>query len=451
MGQTKPSLQPRQRRVSNPYEVVLGFGKKENLDESRRCPQCAQPVCLKGCPLGIDIPGFIRLLREDDTAAALERIRRENPFPAICGRICPAPCEPACIFYEDGTPIAIRDLERYAADFGRGKLQKEKNAPADKGKKVAIIGAGPSGMAAAWYLARAGYGVTLFEAMHEPGGLLRYGVPEFRLPQKILDEYTMELKGMGVRIETNILAGGTEPVLDILGRGYAAMLLTVGAGVPDLTDFPGHNLGGVYYAEEFLMRAQSGAKAKVLETGRDLMLGAQTAVLGFGPSALDAARLAVRLGQQVDLIFGGPEEELGVHADDLKAAVEEGVKVHAPVKPLGIEPDARGFAGAVACRRLEMVEQDGKLSLQPVADGEILIEAQTVILSHGRRPNPFLRRGLPQLQYNDNGTLWVDAQTGLTNLENIFAAGNAVTGAGPVVDAIAGGKAAAKKIMEFLS
>ena len=390
-------------------------------------------------------------MREDDAAAALERIHRENPFPAICGRICPAPCEPACIFHEDGAPIAIRSLERYAADFGRAKPRKDRPVPADKGKKIAVIGAGPSGMSAAYFLARGGYGVTMFEAMGEPGGLLRYGVPEFRLPQKVLDEQMAQLALMGVKVVANVLVGGTLSVRETFAQGHDALLLTVGAGLPDFADIPGHQWGGVYYAEEFLMRAQSAGKEQAFDACGRLLHGLQTAVVGGGPSALDAARLAVRCGRQVHLIFGGMEEEMGVGADDLAAALEEGVHVHAPVEPLAIEAGPDGFASGVQCRRLEVIERERKLVLEPMADGQMMIEAQTVILSHGRRPNPFLRQHLPQLKWNVNGTLWMDERTGLTSVAKIFAAGNVATGAGPVVDAIASGKQAAKQMMEFLS
>lgn len=387
--------------------------------------------------MGIDIPGFIRLLREDDVAGALERIHRENPFPAICGRICPAPCEDACVFKEEGAPIAIRSLERYAADFGRGKAVKEKFVPLDKSTKVAIIGAGPAGLSAAHFLAHGGYGVTVYEASGEAGGLLR-SIPEFRLPRKVLDEQAAELKSMGVRIATDAFVGGAMPVGDFLGQGYAALLLAVGAGAPDFTQMPGHNLGGVFYAEEFLMRPQR------------IVPGAKTAIIGGGAAALDAARVAIRRGQEADLIFEGMEEELGVDGDDLHAAVEEGVRLHAPVQALAIEADGNGFAAGVRCRQLEIAEKEGKFSLEPLADGQMTLAAKTVVLSRGRRPNQFLRKALPQLKWNENGTLWVDAHTGLTSMEKIFAAGNVATGAGPVVDAIASGKSAAKKIMEFL-
>ena len=230
MGKPNPAYQPKEARVRNLREVSLGFNKKIAQDEARRCPQCAVATCLPGCPLGIDIPGFIRLLREGDTVLALERIKKENPFPAICGRICPAPCEEACVFHADGQPIAIRALERFAADFGASKPEKPASAP--RGKKVAIIGSGPAGMSAAYYLAKTNFSVTIFEAAHEPGGLLRYAIPEFRLPQKVLDEQFSQLKSLGVEIQTDVVFGRTLMIDELFMRGFSAVLLATGASLP---------------------------------------------------------------------------------------------------------------------------------------------------------------------------------------------------------------------------
>lgn len=397
--------------------------------------------------MGIDIPGFIRHLRNEDPVGALERIRQANPFPAICGRICPAPCENACIFYEEGSPISIRALERFAADNGRSKTPKEKAS--DKGKKVAVIGSGPAGMSATYILARAGFGVTMFEAMNEAGGLLRYGVPEFRLPQKVLNEQVAELKALGVNIVTNCLAGSSVSLREISTQGYAATLLTVGAGVPVFSQISGYSSAGVYYAEEILLRLQITDKSRLEDVDR-IFKGPSTVVIGGGMPALDVARLARRFGQEVNVLFNGLEEQLGARPDDVQEAVEEGVRIQAPVEVMRIEADDANCARGLQCRRLEMTEQEDKLSLQPVAGEPEFVEAQTVIFSNGRRPNDFLRRDLPLLKWNEDGSLWIDPQTGLTSVEKVFAAGNVTTGAGAVVDAIASGKLAAQKIMDFL-
>ncbi len=405
-------------------------------------------TCLSGCPLGVDIPGFIRLLREDDALGALTRIRLENPFPAICGRICPAPCEKACIFHEEGAAVSIRALERYASDTGKLKFPKEKKPP-QKNRKVTIVGSGPAGMSAAFYLAQSGYSVTMLEALPQPGGLLRYALPEFRLPTKIIDEQFDMLTSLGVTLKTNAFVGATMSMQDVFAGNQAAVLLALGAGVPNLIDLKGHNLGGVYYAGELLMFAQQLSKQFNVDK-RGIWQGTHTVVVGGGWAALDAARLSIRAGQKVTLIFDGLEEQLGVGAEDLELAREEGVVIAAPMKALAIDGNAFGFARSVQVEALTVKEENDRLVVSADGSENKSIEAQTVVLATGRKPNTFIAQHLPQLRLDADGSIWVDAQTGLTSIEKVFAAGNVVTGAGSVVDAIASGKAAAFKIAEFL-
>ncbi len=398
----------------------------------------------------MDIPAFIRLLREDDAAAALTVIRRNNPFPGICGRICPAPCEDACIFNDDGSPIAVRTLERYASDFGKPKADKNKIVPKPSGKKVAVIGSGPAGLAAAHGLAIVGHPVDIFESMPFAGGLLRYGIPEFRLPQKVLDETIALVESLGVVVHTNVFVGSTMKMDDLFHQGYGAVLIAAGAGVPKFCLLPGQNSGGVYYAQEFLMRAHASGKNKADEAGHRLMYGFKTIVVGADSAAFDAARLALRFGQEVKVVFSGMEEEMTAHPDDIVAAVAEGITLHTALEPTAILENEEGFARALRCKQFEIKEEGGGLIFQAVPGPEQEIEAQTIILSQGSRPNTFLSRQMPQLKSNPNGTLWTDAATGQTSMEKVFAAGNIVTGAGPVVDAIASGKAAAENIILFL-
>lgn len=427
----------------------MGFTKKISIEEARRCPQCAEPTCLTGCPLGVDIPGFIRFLREGDAASALERIKKDNPFPAICGRICPAPCESSCIFNEEGSPVAIRALERYASDFGRSK-SKPLNSISFNGKKIAIVGSGPSSMAAASVFLKGGFAVVMFEAANEPGGVLRYGVPEFRLPQEILNAQFEELKSQGLEIHTNILIGRMK-TLEELSREFDAVLIATGASLPDFASIEGESLGGVYYAEEFLMRLHNYSKEDISSSAKSLLKGSTAVVIGNGHAALDSARSLLRLNQEVTLVFGGLEEELGVSPDEVKDALEEGLKILTPFEPLKLSGNEDGFVQGIECRRLEIIENNGNLTLEAAEEGVTLLEAQTVILANSQKVNPFLAKITPQLKVNADGTLAVDPQTSLTSLDKIFAVGSTVTGSTTVVAALTHGKNAAQKIIEHLN
>ncbi len=425
----------------------MGFNKKIAQAEARRCPQCAVATCLPGCPLGIDIPGFIRLLREGDTALALERIKKENPFPAICGRICPAPCEGACVFHADGDSIAIRGLERFASDFGHSKSGKPRLPP--QGKKVAIIGSGPVGMSAAYFLAKMDFSVTIFEAAHEPGGLLRYAIPEFRLPQKVLNEQFSQLKWAGVEIQTDVVFGRTMMIDELFMRGFSAVLLATGASLPVFSDLPGSGLTGVYYDTEFLYRLQTTGKENVLQAARQQGIpAAKTVIVGCGAAAFDAARLSLRLGSEVRVVFEGFEEQAGVGAEILKESREEGIEIY-PSKVLEIVGDDNGFVRGVKCRKLDIVEGKEGLKIELSRQEPAVLEAQTVIIANGQRPNDFLKQCLPQLKWDGDGSLWTDAKAGgMTSMEKVFACGRA---GWSVVDAIAGGKAVAQKIIQYLA
>ena len=427
----------------------MGFNKKIAQDEARRCPQCAVATCLPACPLGIDIPGFIRLLREGDITQSLERIKKANPFPAICGRICPAPCEDACVFNADGNPIAIRELERYAADNGASKS--EKMSVFAQNKKVAIIGAGPAGMTAAYYLAKLNISVTIFEAAHEPGGLLRYAIPEFRLPQKILDEQFALLKSLGVEIETDVVFGRTMMIDELFMQGFSALLLATGASLPVMSPIPGSSLAGVYYDKEYLYRLHANNKENAMvESQRQMIPGVKTVVLGRGEAAFDAARLSLRLGSQVQLIFEGFEEEACVSAEVIKDSQEEGLEIHA-MKALEIVGDADGLVKGVKCLKMEVVESKDGLKLEASQEEPIIVEAQTVIIANGQRSGDFLKQYLPQLRWDADGSLWADADSGMTSMGKVFGCGSVMTAGGSVVEAIAGGKTAAEKIMKFLN
>ncbi|MEI7999158.1 MAG: FAD-dependent oxidoreductase, partial [Candidatus Omnitrophota bacterium] len=402
-----------------------------------------------GCPLGVDIPGFVRLLREGDAVAALDKIKKDNPFPALCGRVCTAPCESACIFYDDGSPIAIRALERYAADFGYKPNPKIKSIVNLNGKKVALVGSGPSAMAAASVLLKDGYKVVMFEAAAQVGGLLRYGIPEFRLPQEVLDAQFDELLSQGLEIHTNIFVGRMKP-LEELTRSFDAVLLALGASLPDFSSMEGENLAGVYYAEEFLIRLQILSKENLLMSMGSLLRGKETVVIGRGYAALDAARMAVRLGQEVQWVFRGLEEELGLSSHDLKKATEEGIHIHSPFEAIKIVGDIHGFVEGLQCQQLEIVETQEGLSLQPSKEDVKVFNAQTVILANGQKVNSFLATTVPQLKVNANGAFWVDEATSMTSLDKVFATASIVKGPVTIVEAIASGKKVAKQIASYL-
>ena len=429
----------------------MGLGKKIAQDEARRCPQCAVATCLPACPLGIDIPGFIRLLREGDNAQALERIKKENPFPAICGRICPAPCEDSCVFQAEGQSISIRDLERFAADSAAPAKGTVPKMGTGLLKKVAIIGSGPSSMSAAYYLTKSNVGVTMFEAAHEPGGLLRYAIPEFRLPQKVLDEQFSQLRLLGVDIQTDVVFGRTMMIDELFMRGFSAVLLATGASLPRFSNLPGSSLAGVFYDVEFLNRLQTVHKENAKHAAlKQRMPASKTVVIGRGREAFDVARMSLRLGGQAQIIVEGFEEQAGVSGSILKEAKDEGIEVHS-MQVLEILGDEHGFVKGVRCRPLEIVESKDGLKLEPSHEEPVDIEAKTIILANGRRPNDFLKQNLPQLKWDEDGSLWVDAQSGMTSIEKVFACGSAVTNGGSVVEAIAGGKSSALKISQYLS
>lgn len=448
MGRVKPTTQSPKERASNFREVNLGFNKKISADESRRCPQCAQPTCLPACPLEIDIPGFIRFLRESDPVSALEVIKRQNPFPSICGRVCLAPCEPACVFADENSSISIRELERYASDFGQKTQSKTKFQPVFNGKRVTIIGSGPSAMMAAHQLLKANIKVIMYEAANQLGGLLRYGIAEFRLPVEIINEEYNQLKNLGLEVHLNAFVGQTIPLTELITQ-HDAVIIATGCGTSNLIDIKGENLAGVYYAQEFLMRAQLMSKTPNPEV-RSLFKGSQTIIYGGGHQAIDVARVAVRLGQKVDIVFDGLEEQMDVSADLLKEALEEGVKVHTPFKLLNIVDDGKSSFQGITTQLLELVEGEKGLSLLESKEAPKEFIAQTLILSNGSRTNTFLSQNNQHLKLNQDHTFSVDDTTFKTTLEKVYAIGGARNQSMNVLEAFRQGKLIAKQLIEEL-
>lgn len=460
---------PKEKRIKTFSEIAQGFPKKACADEAGRCPQCEDAPCNRGCPLGIDVRGFVALLRDGKPSEALMKIQEANPFPSICGRVCRAPCEEACVLTEKEEAIGIRALERYAADNGKTKAApKNKPAAGLNAKKIAIIGSGPAGMTAAYELAHLGYSVTIFEAHDTPGGILRYGIPEFRLPKRILETELTNLKALGVDIKTNVLVGRSTTLDEIFKQGFQAVLLAVGAGTPRFLDIPGTSLGGVYYAPEFLRRI-SDLAGNFAQLEEHFYLGAKVAVLGDDHAALDCARICARLGRKAALIFGETEDDTNIYWKEKQEAKEEGIQFESLNKPLEILSTDEGFVAGLKCVRLDFADSamvtaaaghdsghgltDESLSqwhLKIVEGSEFVIEADTVIIASGGCANPLLRRFSDHLKITEDGRLWISEMTGMTSLSRVFAAGEATSGAGSIVDAMASGKKAAGHIDRFL-
>ena len=451
MEQPEVKTNPVEKRRRSFQEVSLGYSKQIALEESKRCLQCSDPVCVKGCPLEINIPSFIRQLREGNMAGAYKIVKDKNWLPAICGRICAAPCEAACVLQDELSPIGIRALERYTVDHGKKSAPK---IPANSsGKKIAIVGSGPSGLTAAVELIQLGYQVTIFESLDKPGGVLRYGIPEFRLPKKILDQEIYELKSMGVNIKTNYFIGQTLELQEIFKEGFTAILLAMGAGVPKFMDIPGANLGGVYYGEEFLMRINLIKANLFSQTNPNFFIGNRVAVIGAGNSAIDCARVCLRFGREVKLISRRSEEQLLIRPDERKQAKQEGVQLETLVKPVEILGNTEGFVTGIKCIRVDYARENDATDdwvLEEVPDSEFTIDTDTVVIATGHQPNFVVSKLSPDLKLNGDHTIQVD-ETGMTSIKNIFACGNVVTNAGPVVSAMASGKKAANNIHSYLN
>ncbi|HBR14805.1 MAG TPA: dihydropyrimidine dehydrogenase [Candidatus Omnitrophica bacterium] len=451
MAQPQVTTQSKEKRIKNFNEVSLGFSKKLASEEARRCPQCPDPVCVKDCPLGIDIPAFIRFLREGHVASAYDKIKEKNPLPSICGRVCSAPCEVACVLKEEGgVVIAIRALERHSADYGKSRAAKRESQY--NGKKIAVVGSGPSGLSSSVDLTRRGYAVTIFEALDKPGGVLRYGIPEFRLPRKILDSEINDIKTLGVKIETNFFIGQTATLGELFKEGFAAVLIATGAGIPKFMDIPGTHWGGVYYGEEFLMRLNLMRPGVFSRQSPNFALGEHVAVIGSGNTALDCARVCRRYGRKVTLLFRRSEVEMLVRAEERGYAREEGIQFEPLVRPVEILADQHHFVNGLKCVRMDYADADvvGQWELAPVPDSEFVLDVDTVICAIGHKPNALISHFDPALKINKDGTLKVDGESGLTTIPGVFACGNVVSNAGPLVAAMASGIEAAQRIDAYV-
>lgn len=455
-------VQPPKERIGNFDEVALGYTAELAEEEARRCLNCRTRPCVEGCPVNVDIPAFIRKLQEKDAEGAYQVIRGSNSLPAVCGRVCPqeSQCESRCTMGLRFEPVAIGRLERYAADVHNAGAEAQDAPPTDNGHRVAVVGSGPSGLTCAGDLARKGYRVTVFEALHTPGGVLVYGIPEFRLPKSIVAREVSALTAMGVKIETNVVVGRTLTVDELFEQGFEAVFIGSGAGLPGFMGIPGESLNGVYSANEYLTRANL-MKAYRADAETPVMKGGKVTVVGGGNVAMDAARTALRLGaDRVTVVYRRSMEELPARREEVEHAQEEGVEFRllcSPVEILGYRNEndrqdpKNGFVTGMRCIAMELGEPDerGRRRPIPVEGSEFTLETDTVIMALGTSPNPLIKNTTRGLDVNSHGGIVVN-EDGLTSREAVYAGGDAVTGAATVISAMGAGKRAAHAIDEYL-
>jgi glutamate synthase (NADPH/NADH) small chain len=442
-------------RAANFKEVCLGYNKDEAMEEASRCINCKNAQCIKGCPVAINIPGFVEQIKNGDVEAAYRIISESSALPAVCGRVCPqeSQCEGKCIRGIKGDPISIGKLERFTADWARENGIKPE-APTEKnGKKVAVIGSGPAGLTCAGDLAKLGYDVTIFEALHEAGGVLVYGIPEFRLPKEgVVAKEIDNVKSLGVKIETNVVIGKSTTIDELMdNEGFDAVFIGSGAGLPKFMGIPGENANGVFSANEYLTRSNL-MKAFNDDSNTPIMKGKKVAVVGGGNVAMDAARTALRLGAEVHIVYRRSEEELPARVEEVHHAKEEGVIFDLLTNPTEILSDDKGWVNGIKCIRMELGEPDASGRRRPVEipDSEFTIELDTVIMALGTSPNPLISSTTKGLEINKWKCIMADETNGKTTKEGVYAGGDAVTGAATVILAMGAGKAAAKGIDEYL-
>jgi glutamate synthase (NADPH/NADH) small chain len=447
-------LQDPKERAQNFDEVALGYTDEMALAEASRCLECKSPKCVDGCPVNIDIPGFIARIKSEDFDGAIGTIKLTNALPAVCGRVCPqeVQCEELCVLAKKGEPVAIGRLERFCADYERRKGVTPPVQPESTGKKVAIIGAGPAGLTAAADLAKEGHEVTIFESLHDTGGVLTYGIPEFRLPKSIVKEEVEYIKQLGVDVKVDYVIGKIK-TLDELRNEYDAVFLGTGAGLPKFMGIEGENLNGVYSANEFLTRVNLMKAYQFPNYDTPIKRGKNVIVVGGGNVAMDAARSALRLGaDEVSIVYRRGEDELPARKEEIENAKEEGIVFRLLTNPTRILEGENMTVNGVECIKMELGEPDesGRRSPVAVEGSEHIIDADIVIIAIGTSPNPMIFSGSEGLETNSRGTIVVD-ESGKTSLDNVYAGGDAVTGAATVISAMGAGKIAAKAINEYLS
>ena len=443
-------------RATNFEEVCLGYNEEEAVAEAKRCLQCKNARCMKGCPVSIDIPGFIKQVAERNFEEAAKVIARSSALPAICGRVCPqeTQCEGVCVRGVKGEPVSIGKLERFVADWSREHGIVPEKPEKTNGKKVAVIGSGPSGLTCAGDLAKLGYEVTIFEALHEPGGVLTYGIPEFRLPKDTVVRSEIEnVKKLGVTIETDVVVGKSVTIDELMDQeGFQAVFIGSGAGLPKFMGIPGENANGVFSANEYLTRSNL-MKAFREDYDTPIAAGKKVAVVGGGNVAMDAARTALRLGADVHIVYRRSEAELPARAEEVHHAKEEGIIFNLLTNPVEILTDENGWVKGMVVRKMELGEPDASGRRRPVEipGSDYTIEVDTVIMALGTSPNPLISNTTEGLEVNKWRCIVADEHNGKTTKEGVYAGGDAVTGAATVILAMEAGKAGARGIDEYLS
>ncbi len=437
-------------------EVNLGLTEQVAIREAQRCLQCKKPACVPGCPVGIDIPGFIKLIAEGNFLAAAELIRKDNDLPAVTGRVCPQEiqCEATCVRCKSDAPVAIGWLERFVADYQMQRQTKTKTPLVKKiGKKVACIGSGPAGITCAGQLAKLGYDVTIFEAFHKPGGVLVYGIPEFRMPKKIVDAEIQNLKALGVTIETNVIVGRTVTIPQLTNdEGFLAVFISVGAGLPEFMNVPGENFKGVYSANEYLTRANL-MEAYNPDSDTPIIHGKRVCVIGGGNTAMDAVRTAKRLGAEVStIVYRRSRTEMPARAEEIHHAEEENIKFEMLTAPVEVLGDNAGWVRGLKCIRMQLGEPDasGRRRPLPIPGSEFTIDCDLVIVAIGTGANPLLTKTTPGLKLNKWDYIETDENL-MTSIPGVFAGGDIVRGSATVILAMGDGKNAAQSIHNYLS
>jgi len=447
--------QPPEERIHNFNEVALGYTEEMARKEAERCLQCKNPRCVEGCPVGVDIPGFIKLIVEERYAEAAEKIREKNALPAITGRVCPeeVQCQAKCIRGVKCEPIAIGRLERFVADWEMKHGRRTPKRAKPTGKRGAVIGSGPAGLTWAAELAKLGHEVEIFEALHKPGGVLMYGIPEFRLPKGIVEEEVKYVEGLGVKIHLNSIIGKLYTIEEIFEIGFDAIFIATGAGLPRFLKLPGENLSGIYSANEFLIRTNLMRAYLFPEYDTPIEIGSRVAVIGGGNVAMDAARCALRLGaKEVYIIYRRSKDEMPARAEEIENAEEEGIKFMFLTNPVRFIGDEGGFVKEIECIKMRLGEPDetGRRRPIPIKGSEFRFEVDTVVIAIGQVPNPIIQRTTKGLKTGWINTIVVDEETLQTSIEGVYAGGDVVSGAATVISAMGDGKRAAQAIHRYL-